>query len=150
MRPFTAVVVAVHVLALAAYSLPAGWVPARAHYWSEAYARILFHQDWQLFAPDLPACGCVIEVRYGEGGTWVPLKDLHAHFIWRRMAAKACRLAEEIPTERLPRPLEASILNMARTGDTGVDVQAVRLVRKGTACVTSEVPLSKPPVDMLP
>ncbi|HPJ53017.1 MAG TPA: hypothetical protein PLF80_08815 [Flavobacteriales bacterium] len=47
-----------HTLLLAAYVLPTGMVPERAHVIGQAYARPLFHQWWGLFAPDPPACSC--------------------------------------------------------------------------------------------
>lgn len=142
MRPFTALLVVGHMVALAAYTLPQAWVPARLYYWSQAYARVPFHQDWGLFAPDPPACGCTIELRYGDSTGWVPLKELHDHFIWRRMAAKACRLAET-STTRLPDALEASVLRMARTGNDGP--RAVRLVREGADRPSVDLPLGPVP-----
>ena len=83
-----------HTLLLACYTFPAQVVPTRLRYWSQAYARVLFHQDWRLFAPDPPACGCSVEVKSTPEGSWQRLEDGHHHFIWRRMSANACRYAE--------------------------------------------------------
>lgn len=83
-----------HTLLLACYTFPAQLVPTRLRYWSQAYARVLFHQDWRLFAPDPPRCGCSVEVKPTPEGTWRRLEDAHHHFIWRRMCANACRFAE--------------------------------------------------------
>lgn len=117
--------VAVHLLMLACYTLPASWVPVRPRYWSQAYSRVLFHQDWRLFAPDPPECPCSLEMKTGPSEGWQPLSDLHAHFIWRRMASNACRYAETcIHPDRneiiLPKALATSLENMVsdlpRTG----------------------------------
>ena len=87
-------VVVGHMTLLAAYTLPAEWVPTRLRYWSQAYARVLFHQDWRLFAPDPPPCGCIIQVKGAEDAQWVDLDLLHSHFLWDRMCSNACRYAE--------------------------------------------------------
>ena len=106
-----------HTLLLAAYTLPPEAVPVRARYWSQAYARVLFHQDWRLFAPDPPACGCSIEVTGVPGFPMVRLEDMHQGFIWERMAANACRYAETAyDAERdliiAPDALQHSLLEM--------------------------------------
>ncbi len=108
----------VHTLLLACYSMPVTWVPVRARYWSQAYARVLFHQDWRLFAPDPPACGCSLEVK-GEGDAWIELSSLHRHFVWQRMCANACRFAEASPrrtdgTILAPYALTLSLEHMAQ------------------------------------
>ncbi len=111
-----------HTLLLAAYTLPVQFVPTRVRYWSQAYARVLFHQDWRLFAPDPPACGCDLDVRSTPDSEWIPLRSLHAHFIWRRMAANACRFAEASPrstdgdTIVIPAALSSSIERMVSSG----------------------------------
>ena len=73
---------------------PVQVVPVRMRYWSQAYARVLFHQDWRLFAPDPPPCGCSIEVTGEPGGPVIRLEDMRTGFIWERMAANACRYSE--------------------------------------------------------
>ena len=106
-----------HTLLLAAYTMPSQVVPVRMRYWSQAYARVLFHQDWRLFAPDPPACGCSIDIS-GESGEPVErLQDLHGGFIWKRMAANACRYAEASGTDSLGRvrmygSMERSLVDM--------------------------------------
>lgn len=109
---------AVHVLLLLCYTFPQEWVPTRQRFWSQAYARLVFHQDWRLFAPDPPSCTCAIEVRPEADSAWLPLSDVHDHFIWRRMAANACRFTEASFTEgdtivRAPFALTASLERMA-------------------------------------
>ena len=83
-----------HTFLLAAYTMPEHVVPLRFRFWSQAYARVLFHQDWRLFAPDPPACGCFIAILDEPEADPVWLHELHGGFIWERMAANACRYAE--------------------------------------------------------
>ncbi|MBK6774434.1 MAG: hypothetical protein IPG74_00825 [Flavobacteriales bacterium] len=87
-------IVACHMALLAACTLPAAWVPTRVRYWSQAYSRVLFHQDWRLFAPDPPTCGCAIQVKGSRDSHWVDLDAIHSHFLWERMCSNACRYAE--------------------------------------------------------
>lgn len=113
------VLVAFHLFLLACYTLPPGFVPARPRYWSQAYARVLFHQDWRLFAPDPPACPCSLEVRTGPDGTWRSISTIHPHFIWRRMSTNACRYVEasirgQDTTVVVPIALSVSLENMTR------------------------------------
>lgn len=134
---------AVHIALLAAYTFPEQVVPTRLRYWSQAYARVLFHQDWRLFAPDPPACSCSIEFRTGAGA-WRELEVLHHHFVWRRMAANACRYAEQTgvtggPDRMMPDALAISLMNM--TGDRGRDLHEYRLDRRGGTCVAEFTPL---------
>ncbi len=83
-----------HVLLIMSYTMPKEVVPIRLRYWSQAYARVLFHQDWRLFAPDPPDCGCSIAILQDADGEPHLLEDLHRGFVWKRMAANACRYAE--------------------------------------------------------
>ncbi|MEO8069321.1 MAG: hypothetical protein ABI599_16605 [Flavobacteriales bacterium] len=111
-RWLMAAVVAGHTLLLAAYTFPSGWVPLRLRYWSQAYARVLFHQDWRLFAPDPPECGCALQVRLAPDGPWTDLNSVRADPIWQRMCANACRYAEAgIPAgaSRVEVPLALSV-----------------------------------------
>lgn len=111
-------VVLVHGVLLAAYTFPPEWVPTRMRFWSQAYARVLFHQDWRLFAPDPPTCGCTLEVKGAEDETWIDLSSRRNHFVWQRMCANACRYAEagRSPGSAIvtaPLPLARSLENMA-------------------------------------
>lgn len=129
-----------HTLLLACYTLPAPWVPVRLRFWSQAYARVLFHQDWRLFAPDPPACGCTIEVRPSPEAQWQALGAAHPHFVWSRMCANACRFAEAayhpgdtaiIAPPALTRSLEAMAGDLPRKGPLRFRVRR--------ACATEEV-----------
>jgi len=118
----TAIAIAVvHTLLLAAYTLPEQTVPLRFRYWSQAYARVLFHQDWRLFAPDPPVCGCSIELLGDPGFPAVRLEDLHGGFIWKRMAANACRYAEAGYDPKRGWILAGDALGRSLMGMTGRD-----------------------------
>lgn len=111
-------IVAGHTALLLAYTLPADWVPLRLRYWSQAYCRVLFHQDWRLFAPDPPECGCSIEVKPAPEAEWLRLSDVHDHPVWRRMSANACRFVEASRHDGdtvviAPLPLTLSLERMA-------------------------------------
>jgi hypothetical protein len=75
---------ALHFGLLACYTLPQAWVPVRLHYWSVTYARPLFHQGWNLFAPDPPRCSCELQV--GIGKDWRPLDASQDHYLVTRMS----------------------------------------------------------------
>ncbi|MCB0793262.1 MAG: hypothetical protein KDB88_00865, partial [Flavobacteriales bacterium] len=45
-----------HSLIILCYVAPEQLVPDRLRFWSQAYARPLFHQQWELFAPEPPRC----------------------------------------------------------------------------------------------
>ena len=63
-----------------------------------SYARPLFHQQWDLFAPDVPPCGCTIEVKTEDG--YVDLMEGRG-LIGRRLVKWGCRL---MPNYRDPNP----------------------------------------------
>ena len=117
-----AIVIAVgHVLLLASYTMPQDVVPTRVRYWSQAYARVLFHQDWRLFAPDPPACGCSIMVRDPRANDPSGLEDLHRGFIWKRMASNACRYAEASCDRGRGDVVVGEVLRNSLLGMTGID-----------------------------
>jgi hypothetical protein len=114
------IVVTGHMTLLAAYTFPATWVPDRLRYWSQTYARILFHQDWRLFAPDPPACPCTLQVKGAADADWTDLGDVHSGSVWERMCANACRYAEAgwVPQDsvvRAPIALTVSLEQMAES-----------------------------------
>jgi len=130
----TAIAIAVvHTLLLAAYTLPAQMVPLRFRYWSQAYARVLFHQDWRLFAPDPPSCGCSIAIQHEPDGAPVWLKELHRGFIWKRMAANACRYAEASRDEERGHVVVGDALGISlmamSTRDPRVDGSRIHMMR---------------------
>ncbi len=61
------VLLGMHLVLLAAYTGPARWVPPVLRAWSMAYVRPLFHQGWDLFAPDPPRCSCTLHAKVGDG-----------------------------------------------------------------------------------
>lgn len=120
--------VGLHLVLLAAYTFPDAWVPTRLRYWSQAYARVLFHQDWRLFAPDPPACGCSLEFYTSDSRGWLRVEDLHDHVVWSRMCANACRFAEAsaLPGDtiaRVPEALAGSLHGLLGTSPSRTDAQ---------------------------
>ncbi|MEZ4757994.1 MAG: hypothetical protein R2817_14295 [Flavobacteriales bacterium] len=86
-RPVLLLVV-VHAALLACYTLPATGVPEPARALATAYARGLFHQQWQLFAPDPPLCSCHLEWR-SSAGDWTDPLPATTHYLARRMLRSA-------------------------------------------------------------
>ncbi|MDX9750258.1 MAG: DUF5819 family protein [Flavobacteriales bacterium] len=120
--------VAAHTALIAAYTLPATWVPGRARIVAEWYARPLFHQQWRLFAPDPPVCGCDLQVR--ADGAWRSMADAPGH-LRRRAITSLCRYVQgEVQAGRTPLSAPLSTALRARTE---VPVTAWRLVE---GCVT--------------
>lgn len=77
-----------HTLVLAFYAFPADLIPERLRFWSSTYTRPLFHQQWNLFAPDVPPCGCTIEVN--ENGEYIDLMAGEG-LLGRRLVKWGCR-----------------------------------------------------------
>lgn len=106
MRPRTThilvvAIVAGHIGLVLAYSLPRAMVPDRLFFWSQRYVRPLFHQQWNLFAPDPPACECTLQVGLPDD-SWRPLVSDDDHYLVHRMA----------------RPLADHVQEQLQRGDT--------------------------------
>ncbi|MBK6628963.1 MAG: hypothetical protein IPJ87_02305 [Flavobacteriales bacterium] len=67
LRLLPAALLTVHILLVVGYTAPGRWVPPLWRAWSVALVRPLFHQRWDLFAPDPPRCACTLEVKRGRG-----------------------------------------------------------------------------------
>ena len=91
------VVVAVHLLMLAAYTLPSQLVPRKLAVVAMRYARPLYHQQWHLFAPDPPLCSCAVQVGL-PSGEWRELVPEPVDPLRKRMAR---HLAEYVQDEVL-------------------------------------------------
>lgn len=125
--------VLLHATLLACYTLPAQWVPQRMRALATSYARGLFHQQWQLFAPDPPRCGCHLEWRTGSGPWTDPLASA-SHYLDRRMLRSAAwNVQRELSTGAgtLSEPVQQAVRDLAQAHVP--DADAVRLVEH---CVT--------------
>lgn len=124
--------VALHVIMLAAYTLPSQFVPDKLHVLSVRYVRPLFHQQWHLFAPDPPLCSCALEVE-DLSGEWHPL--VHATFdpLPRRMARHLAEYVQDGVAEGDHRPLpilQQAIRSMVRDSAGETDSLQFRLVEE--------------------
>lgn len=108
-------VVVLHAALLACYTLPASWVPARASSLATAYSRGLFHQQWQLFAPDPPLCSCHLEW-HNEDGTWTDPLPNAGHYLERRMLRSAAwnvQRERNAGTDVFSAPVQQALRNLA-------------------------------------
>ncbi len=55
-------------------------LPFQINRFSDRYAVPMFHQNWKLFAPDLPKYNVELEYRYGESSGWSDWRDASASF----------------------------------------------------------------------
>lgn len=83
-------VVLLHSVLIAAYTFPEALVPERARLWGQWYARPLFHQRWELFAPDPPLCSCALEARM-EHAAWQALDPDPRNYLQRRKVQNLAR-----------------------------------------------------------
>lgn len=81
---------ALHALLVAFYTLPASLIPERLRLIGQLYASPVFHQQWRLFAPDPPLCDCQVRVQVGAGA-WRPLTRQGDGYLDRRMAQGIAR-----------------------------------------------------------
>lgn len=95
------ILVSAHLLLVLCYTLPRSWVPDQLFYLGQRIVRPLFHQRWNLFAPDPSPCHCQVEVGLGDAH-WRPLIPDDRHYLLRRM----------------DRPLAELIRNDVQRGDT--------------------------------
>lgn len=124
-RAIVAGVVALHMALLAAYTFPERLVPERVRVIALAYVRPLFHQQWQLFAPDPPLCSCEVQVLLGAEEPR-PLYASDANYLTRRMAATiAWHVQAEVGAGRVPsKELQQAMRSMVR--DIGREVPGLR------------------------
>lgn len=126
---------AVHFLLVVAYTAPKERVPPRVRVWAVAWVRPLFHQGWDLFAPDPPACACRLEVR-NTAGRWVGLADGHRGWLAQRASRNlAAYLGGGGPlpdTVLVGKQLSMAISAMARDGAGAGPIPQVRAVQACT------------------
>lgn len=113
-------IVAVHIALLAAYTFPQRLVPGALEALGQFYSRPLFHQQWQLFAPDPPLCSCEVQVGIGAED-WRPLCAGDAHYLTRRMARTiAWHVQAEVaaghttPSKELRQAIHAMVRDISR------------------------------------
>lgn len=128
----------VHFALLACYTLPSVWVPERQYFWSVTYARPLFHQGWNLFAPAPPRCSCELQVGLNEQD-WRPLNAPQDHYLVTRMSRNiAAYLDGAVPfgdTLYVEPLMEQAMRGMVR--DIGREVPELRF-RAVQRCVTDD------------
>lgn len=83
-----------HTCVVALYVLPTAWVPQHLFFWSQAYTRPLWHQQWTLFAPDPPLCSAKVLVIL-NAADHRPIDAAFHHYAMRRMAGSIARYAEQ-------------------------------------------------------
>lgn len=133
-----ATIVVAHFALIACYTFPREWVPDRFHYWSITYARPLFHQGWDLFAPDPPRCSCEIQVGLNDQD-WRPLDASQDHYLDTRMARNIAAYlngGSPFPDSLRVDPLmERAMRGMVR--DIGREVKDLRF-RAAQQCVADD------------
>ncbi len=80
-----------HLTFLLAYTFPDRLVPAMLRVIAQLYVRPLFHQQWQLFAPDAPLCSC--EIQWSNDR--IEWRSIEAgHYLEQRIAQSLARHAQ--------------------------------------------------------
>ena len=137
-KPLIVGILFAHFALLACYTLPRAWVPDRLYYWSITWARPLFHQGWDLFAPAPPRCSCELQVGIGESD-WRALDAYGDHYLRTRMARNiAAYLGGGSPfpdTLTVPPVMEEALHGMVR--DIGREVPDLRF-RAVQRCVKDD------------
>ncbi len=133
-------VVLLHSVLIAAYTFPTSLVPERLQILGQWYARPLFHQVWQLFAPDPPICSCSLEARI-EQGAWQAIGRDPQSYVQRRTVQNLTRHVQSevhsgdtVPNAIL---LQAMITHVLYSGDgTGVEEAPSPEFRLVEHCIT--------------
>lgn len=124
--------VAVHLVLLLAYTMPRTWVPQRLQFLATRYVRPLFHQQWNLFAPDPPMCATAVEVGLPDG-SWRPLVPADRGVLQQRLARRVTEwvfLEVQQGTRPLPPILSDALHGLTRAmGREGTDLR-YRLVER--------------------
>lgn len=135
--------VVAHALLILAYTLPERHVPGLLRTASIRWIRPLFHQQWNLFAPDPSPCHCWVEVGLANG-EWRQLVPDDRHYLVRRMErplAEFIRGDVEQGGTRLRPVLAEALRGLARDASSDAGSLRYRLVQR---CVTDpERPLQR-------
>ncbi|HMQ76254.1 MAG TPA: hypothetical protein PKE21_09895 [Flavobacteriales bacterium] len=131
-RLLPVVLLGAHVLLVAGYTAPERWVPPLWRAWSMAVVRPLFHQGWDLFAPDPPRCSCTLEAR-SASGSWRSFAAEGDGLLARRMARHLVAylgggavLPDTVQVPPQWAPAVRSMLGDARGPDGSASVRAVQ------------------------
>jgi len=73
------IALAFHILMISIYSFREN-MPFAATRISDRYAVPLFHQNWKLFAPDLPKYNAELEYKVSKNGSWTDWQDASHSF----------------------------------------------------------------------
>ena len=123
--------VAVHMLLIAAYTMPERFVPDRMLNVSRVLVRPFFHQEWHLFSPDPPICSCELDVAV-DGRRIAPVLPGDANYLRKRMARHLADHVGESVTPEHPVPipiLQTAMRSMARDIGRDTDRLQFRLVQ---------------------
>lgn len=134
-RILALLLVSAHLLVVMAYTLPRSWVPDRLYQLGQRVVRPLFHQRWNLFAPDPSPCYCRVEVGLGDED-WRPLIPGDRHYLLSRMGRPLAELIRSDVQRGDPvlRPILADALRgLARDIARDVGPVQYRLVQH---CIT--------------
>lgn len=136
-------IIVAHLGLALAYTLPGQFVPERLFSWGERYMRSIFHQQWNLFAPDPPTCMCRVEVGLPDG-TWRPIVPDDRPYLVHRMARPlADHVQEQVAqgdTVLLP-VLAAGLRGLVR--DIGRDVHTLHFRLVGRCIVDPSKPAER-------
>jgi len=141
-------IVTLHLALVLAYTLPRALVPGRMFHWSQHYVRPLFHQRWNMFAPDPSTCDRRLEVGMPDG-TWRALIPADRPYLVRRMARPlAQRVHDDLLADGSLEPfLQQAILGLARDLGRGTEPLRFRLMER---CVMDAKHPGHRTVDVLP
>ncbi len=141
-------IVALHLTLVLAYTLPRALVPDRMFHWSQHYVRPLFHQRWNMFAPDPSICDHGLEVGMPDG-TWRALIPADRPYLVRRMARPLAQRVHDdlLAGGRLEPFLQQAIHGLARDLGRGTEPLRFRVMER---CVMDPKHPGHRTVDVLP
>jgi len=131
-RTLVVVLVALHIALLAAYTFPQRLVPEVLRIFGQVYARPVFHQQWQLFAPDPPLCSCEVQL-WLNGTDWRPLNAAGGGYLTHRTSRTIAWHVRSEVTAGLAAPsvrLQTAMRSMVRDLPREAPEPSFRLVQR--------------------